>query len=203
MTTSHRTSGAARGQAPRCAASLMCPTASSTVHESVHDLACCVSSVGGTSKKDCKKDRPQTHIGRKLGALARRLIGARAPAIIDTGATRHVSGVKDYFPSNLVTDHSPSGGVRIADGSTLPIEAVGKMVMYTPSYNKKHDRAELCKLELSDALYVPGMDVTLISPRAAFENEGTRTYFNEDNYMELSDETIIPLWLDQNTMGWL
>ena len=131
-------------------------------------------------------------IGIELGQIARKIIGGRQPAIIDTGATRHVSGVRDYFPDDLICDRNPSGGVRIANGTTLAIEAVGTMVVVAPSYDPVNKKVDLHKLKLADALYVPGMSETLISPKAAFAQDGTRTYFNDNNYMELKDGTIIP-----------
>ena len=131
-------------------------------------------------------------LAKSLSNIGRRLMGRRLPAIIDTGATRHVSGIKDYFPDELISDANPRGAVKIADGRALPIRAVGCLVVYVPSVNPKTNAPGIHKLVLSEALYVPGMNETLISPRAAFTLDGTRTYFNDDNYMELKDGTIIP-----------
>lgn len=124
----------------------------------------------------------------KLGALKVQSstdFNPKTGGAIDTGATKHASGKAKLFPRKYVTAVRPNLVVEMADNNRCAVELIGSMLLpisYRQSIGTSAKKR--AKLLVSDALLVPKLnDVTLISPKALFANEGIRTYFNDDLYM--------------------
>lgn len=112
------------------------------------------------------------------------MLDARTAAALDTGASMHVSGRKELFPSHLISDYKPSIAVEVANDVKCSVEFKGSMhipVMYRKGVGVVTQQKGI--LALRDALYVPALHQnTLISPRSMFHNEGVRCYFNDDRF---------------------
>ena len=91
--------------------------------------------------------------------------------ILDSGATRHVSGDRTRFPN--LTDYEDS--CRTASGEQLAIKGKGNIDLSVGD----------TVLRLSDALYVPGLTVNLISTAKLWRN-GIGVYFPPGQPAELS-----------------
>lgn len=76
--------------------------------------------------------------------------------ILDSGATRHVSGDRTRFPDLIAYDDS----CRTASGEQLAIKGKGNIDLAVGD----------TVLRLSDALYVPGLMVNLISTARLWRN---------------------------------
>lgn len=87
---------------------------------------------------------------------------------MDSGATRHVCNDKQFFLGMEPAAHLPA--IRVGDGVTLPVEAVGPVVLYNNTGKS---------LVLSEVLYVPKMIVNLVSVSRMAER-GVNTNFGED-----------------------
>ena len=101
--------------------------------------------------------------------------------ILDSGATRHVSGDRTRFPD--LTDYEDS--CRTASGEQLAIKGKGNIDL---SVGDK-------VLRLSDALYVPGLTVNLISTTRLWRN-GIGVYFPAGRPAELSFNGTIFAYAD-------
>ena len=109
--------------------------------------------------------------------------------LIDSGATSHmVDNVNKLngFPKML--PHK-ARNVRVANGSVIPATHVGTMdVKVTAKYRRKNKvDVKNTVMRLSEVLVVPGLNTDLFSCNAAFENDGIRSYFNDERYLELAD----------------
>ena len=91
--------------------------------------------------------------------------------ILDSGATRHVSGDQTRFPN--LTDYEDS--CRTASGEQLAIKGKGNIDLSVGD----------TVLRLSDALYIPGLTVNLISTAKLWRN-GIGVYFPPGQPAELS-----------------
>ena len=76
--------------------------------------------------------------------------------------------------------------VEVASGVSLAVVARGTMIVKVWKHNVTSAK-KAHHLHLTRALYVPSMPVTLISTKALFENEGIRTYFNDELWLALPD----------------
>ena len=99
------------------------------------------------------------------------------------------------MPTRYVEEYSPNIQVEVANGVCVPVKARGKMLLtarYRTSFGstKKHKG----RILLSNALYVPEMNVTLLSPKAMFWNEGIRTYLNDACYFRLPTGEIFDFY---------
>lgn len=81
--------------------------------------------------------------------------------------------------------------VRVANGVYLPVEFVGTLVLDLPPGEVKASSGVLSsaptRLELHNALYVPGLCATLLSTKAIFREQGIRTYLNDELRLVLPD----------------
>ena len=108
--------------------------------------------------------------------------------LIDTGATRHM--VDNLHKLSRVTSTVNSYNVRVANGSVIPATHVGEMdVEVMAKYIRKGNKIEMrpTVMHLTDVLVVPGLNTDLFSCNAAFLNDGIRSYFNDERYLELED----------------
>lgn len=102
--------------------------------------------------------------------------------VVDTGATMHVSGRAELFPTAMISERRPKIAVEIADNRRCTVMFKGTMKI--PVQYRTHmgrTRSETGYLLLQDGLYVPEFgDNTLLSPKSMFRAQRIRTYFNDD-----------------------
>ena len=99
------------------------------------------------------------------------------------------------MPSRYVEEYNPNIKVEVANGVCLQPTARGKMLitaMYRKSFGSTKKRKG--RVLLSNALLVPDMNVTLISPKSMFWNEGIRTYLNDSCYFRLPTGEIFDFY---------
>jgi len=107
------------------------------------------------------------------------LLNEQNCGVVDTGATRCASYKSKLFPTNAITQRNPPFKVRIADGSYLPVVLEGSMAIKTHTDGVRSAK-KVVTILAAKSLLVPSMRVTLISPKSLFQNEGVRTYFNDE-----------------------
>ena len=100
--------------------------------------------------------------------------------VIDTGTTLTASGRRRLFPDSKVTDWKPTMRVRAASQKLMTISLIGTMIIKPKHAAKKQ------VIAVAGAAHVPEMrELTLVSPKQLFQQQGIRTYFNDDCYMRL------------------
>ena len=114
----------------------------------------------------------------------------RSNAIMDSGTTECASGRKKLFPLDLVHKRHPNVKVEVASGVCLQVEWQGGMALKVRKYGATSAK-KTHTLVVKNSYYVPMMPVTLVSTKALFRYHGIRTYFNDDLYLKLPDDTII------------
>lgn len=106
----------------------------------------------GHVKKDCTQQDKVSNTNLVLTALS--TVKSDNSWIIDSGATDHMSGCRDWFDS---LTESPTKEVCVANGKPLAVNGKGN-VLFTVNFNKK-----LLNITLKDVMFVPDLTVNLIS----------------------------------------
>lgn len=108
------------------------------------------------SKGHVKKDCTQSDDGSKTNLVLTALSTAKSDTswIIDSGATNHMSGCRDWFDS---LHDSSTKEVCVANGKKLVVSGKGD-VHFTCKFN-----GELLNITLKDVLFIPDLTVNLIS----------------------------------------
>jgi len=88
--------------------------------------------------------------------------------ILDSGASRHVTGMSTEFASYSPYTHSYKETIQTADGTSRPIRGVGT-VQCTPS------------ITLSSVLYVPSFPVNLVSVSSLVDQMDCRVSLDREN----------------------
>ena len=110
--------------------------------------------------------------------------------VVDTGASRVSGYKKNLFPPKLITRVNPPYRVRIANGDYLKVEAEGSMCIKTRTRGTSSAK-KLVIIMAAEALLVPQMHVTLISPKSLFRLQGIKTYFNDELYFRLPNGDLV------------
>jgi len=90
--------------------------------------------------------------------------------ILDSCASRHVTGMSSEFLSYTPYTHSHNETIQTADGTSRPIKGVG-MVQCTLS------------VTLSSVLYVPSFPVNLVSISSLVDQMDCRVSLDRENYL--------------------
>ena len=116
--------------------------------------------------------------------------------IVDCGATKHCTPSRtDLFN---VTDANPNAVVRVGNGKTLKVEAIGtvKLEMRTRKVSKRKGKTKVEKgielMELSNFYVVPEMKCRLISSDWAWRHDNIGTHLNNDCYLRLPSGAQVP-----------
>ena len=88
--------------------------------------------------------------------------------ILDSGASRHVTGMSSEFSSYTPYTHSHNETIQTADGTSRPIKVVG-MVQCTPS------------ITLTSVFYVPSFPINLISISSLVDQTDCRVSLDLEN----------------------
>jgi len=96
--------------------------------------------------------------------------------ILDSGASRHVTGKVNEFTSYTPYSHSYKGTIKTADGTPCPIRSV-RTVQCTPS------------IILSSVLHVPSFPVNLISISSLIDQMDCRVLLDREHYLILERRT--------------
>ena len=124
-----------------------------------------------------------------LPANADGWLGGTDSMIVDCGATKHCT--PDIDSLSRITERSPTRTVRVGNGKSLSVSAVGEMQKQvetsTPVLRKKKRsvRHSVETMLLTNVLVVPDMKCQLFSCAAAYQDEGIRTYLNASRYLVL------------------
>lgn len=103
-------------------------------------------------------------------ALSSELNSNKNAWIINSGASRHITGFRDKFES---FSEYTSKEVTIGDNSTHPIKGIGSCFIHLNSS---------ITLQLNNVLYVPGIKRNLVSISGLFD-QGYRITFQEDRVL--------------------
>ena len=97
--------------------------------------------------------------------------------ILDSGATRHVCNDLQFFLRTESAQHLPA--IRVGDGVTLPVAAVGPVALYSHTGTS---------ITLTDVLYMPKMIVNLVSV-SRLADRGVNTHFGPESAVLTHDQT--------------
>eukprot|EP00965_Chrysotila_dentata_P050269 1665504-Pleurochrysis_carterae.AAC.1 len=85
--------------------------------------------------------------------------------------------------------------VKVANGVTLPVDFIGSIVLRILAGDVRNGNGDYSTketlLELRDALYVPGLCAALLSTEAVFQNQGIRTYLNDELRVVLPNDNHV------------
>lgn len=117
--------------------------------------------------------------------------------IVDCGATKTCVPSINFLYE--ITDASPCHpGMRVGDGTRLPVTAIGKMRVLvktkTPVVRKKKRTVKhgTEQMHLSGVHVVPKLKGNLLSTKFAFTHDGIRTYLNDQNELVLPSGSHVP-----------
>ena len=116
--------------------------------------------------------------------------------IIDCGATKHCTPHASQL--DAITDRNPNRSMRVGNGSTVPVTAIGTMSLQVPTIwherrkKKVSVRTGMETMKLSNVMVVPGMHCRLFSCRWAYEHDGITTHLNGDQHLRLPSGSRVP-----------
>ena len=149
--------------------------------------------LGSASALTAPRVGTRTYVMPKLfdGSVDCFLLPGKAPldaegAVVDTGTTRCASGRLKNFPRSLISEWHPMMRVRSAERRYMSVDFLGTMVIKPKNAPKKH------RIAVEGSMYVPKMgELTLLSPRQLFKQNGIKSHFNDVCALEFPDGELV------------
>ena len=107
--------------------------------------------------------------------------------LVDSGATIHVVGDISYL--SKVTDRNPRGRLRVANGESCQVQAIGEAILELPDARTGQKK----RITLHNVHVCPGIDTCVISTRRLWKDNRIRTKFGARNTLKTLDGDIFEM----------